>query len=245
MAPAAARLPGRDRVRAPQRRARESTALCLCPLRLFSAGVYKVYRCPGWQMGAGVRRWHIPPPVGAGFSRLESSVHRCVEAGPGRAEAGEGALLAGRCGSATRVAGGLRQFQHAERLRPARDRKVPGGVGGHDNEGAYAGTPHMGSPRGVQVARPHMVLVTTSCRRSRRTGGGINGIEHLNRRNPGATPMTARKTSGARLEPPIPSRMTSETPLALIDSANARSRDRCGETIVDTSSQPRRLAICC
>ena len=53
------------------------------------------------------------------------------------------------------------------------------------------------------------------------------------------------ETSGARLEPPIPSRMMSETSLSLIDSANARSRGRCGETIVNTSSQPRRLAICC
>ena len=44
------------------------------------------------------------------------------------------------------VAGGLRQFQHAERIRLAWDRKVPGGVGGDGNEGACVGPPLWSCP---------------------------------------------------------------------------------------------------
>jgi hypothetical protein len=60
---------------------------------------------------------------------------------------------------------------------------------------------------------------------------------------PGLTPSTARSTSGARLEPPMPRSTTSVNPSALTRSANDRMRPIDPAITAGEFSHPSRFAI--
>src|SRR5476649_1173332 len=76
-----------------------------------------------------------------------------------------------------------------------------------------------------------------------RTAAGSVESSMWKRGQPSATPITARSTSGARLDPPIPSRTTSVNPSALMRSANAVSRSRESAISIGERIQPKRSAM--
>jgi hypothetical protein len=63
--------------------------------------------------------------------------------------------------------------------------------------------------------------------------------------HPGDAPITARSTSGARLDRPMPSSTTSVKPSAFTRAANSRSRGTESAISAGELSQPRRFAIFC
>ena len=78
-----------------------------------------------------------------------------------------------------------------------------------------------------------------------RTAAGSVESSMCSAGHPGATPITARRTSGARLEPPMPSSTTCVKPSRRTPEANVRSRSSESAINAGELSQPRRLAIFC
>src|SRR5262245_4810147 len=78
-----------------------------------------------------------------------------------------------------------------------------------------------------------------------RTAAGSVESSTWNRGYPGATPSTVRSTSGARLDPPMPSNTTSVMVSRLTDSANVRSRSSESAISIGELIQPRRVEIFC
>ena len=101
----------------------------------------------------------------------------------------------------------------------------------------------------VSTVPPDLVETMKSVRfRSRRsararTAPGSVLSRTARSRKPSALPKTLRKTSGARLEPPIPSRRAKLKPSARTPSTNSSISASCSRISSGLSSQPRRLAI--
>ena len=96
------------------------------------------------------------------------------------------------------------------------------------------------------MVEPDLLAITKSDDSGRamaaRTASGSTESNTVNRGKPEATPMTARSTSGARLEPPMPSKTMSVMPLLRNDAEYVRSRGSCGSIVAIASSHPNRLA---
>ncbi len=87
-------------------------------------------------------------------------------------------------------------------------------------------------------------MVSGGVAAARTAAGSVESIMRK-RGDPAATPRTARITSGARLDPPMPSSTTSVNPSSLTASANAMMRSTCPAISAGDRIHPSRLAIFC
>ena len=93
--------------------------------------------------------------------------------------------------------------------RPSAECRRPAGA---DGSGPRASSARSSCP----TCSPADTACAPSGVATLRTAAGSVESSMCRRGQPGATPMTARSTSGARLDPPMPSRTTSVKPLRLM-----------------------------